>query len=78
MGRKKLWLGASAVIGTIAPAFAEESVTVNSVSIPGGIDIPAMIQSGVLTLGGIVAVALAAWAGWVLVKKCLHWVRKSF
>lgn len=78
MGCKKLWLGASAVIGTIAPAFAEETVTVNSVSIPGGIDIPGMIQSGVVTLGGIVAVALAAWAGWVLIKKCLQWVRKSF
>ena len=78
MGCKKLWLGASAVIGTIAPVLAEDSVTVNSVSIPGGIDIPGMIQSGVVTLGGIVAVALAAWAGWVLVKKCLHWVRKSF
>lgn len=76
MSKKKLMLAVLSA-GGVSAAFAEDVVS-NTVVIPGGIDIPGMIQSGVTVLGGIVAVAIAAWAGWVLVKKCLQWIRKAF
>ena len=58
------------------------SVTPNSVKIPDPIKIigleDGIIPTGVLCLAGIVAVALAAWAGWLLIKKCLQWIGFSF
>ena len=69
---------AVAAVGVFAGADAHAADAVaNTINMPTGIDIPVMIGSGVAVLGGIVAVAIAAWAGWVLVKKCLQWIRKS-
>lgn len=76
MGKKILLATVLSVGGAVA-SFAED-VTANTVQMPAGVDIPGMIGSGVAVLGTVVGVALAAWAGWVLVKKCLQWVRKSF
>ena len=76
MGCKKFLLGTSAfVIGTV-PMFADD-LSANTVKMPDGVDIPSLIQSGVTVLAGIVAVALAAWASWLLVKVALKWIRKS-
>ena len=69
---------AAAAVGIFAASSAHAAdATANTVQIPAGIDIPALINSGVTVLGGVVAVALAAWSGWVLVKKCLQWIRRS-
>lgn len=77
---KKFAAVAAGAIGilTCSTAKAEGAVTANSIVMPDGIDIPQLITSGVAVLGGVVAVALAAWGGWVLVKKCLGWVRRAF
>lgn len=74
---KKTLLATVLSVGGAVAAFAETGGSSN-ITMPSGVDIPGMIGSGVAVLGGIVAVAIAAWAGWVLVKKCLQWVRKSF
>lgn len=62
-------------------AFAEtgtgSTIVENTVTVPGGIDISALINSGVMVLGGIVAVALAAWAGWLIVRIALRWIRTA-
>ena len=51
--------------------------TTNVISMPAGVDVVSMIQSGVTALAVVVAVALAAWGGWLLVKKCFKWIGKS-
>lgn len=82
MGCKKIMLGS--VLATLAATpsvFAEDgagSVVAGTIALPQGVDIEALIQSGVLVLAGIVAVALAAWGSWLIVRKCLKWVRKAF
>ena len=83
MGVKKFFGAASAfALAAVPAAFAEtsgsSSLQANTVSIPSGINITELISSGVAVLGGIVAVALAAWAGWLLIKKCLQWIRRAF
>ncbi len=76
MGCKKLLLGTSAFALGAVQLFADD-VSANTVKMPDGVDIPSLIQSGVTVLAGIVAVALAAWASWLLVKVALKWIRKS-
>lgn len=71
-----------ALVGTSAAAVAtataaEGDVANNSITLPSGVDISSLIQTGVVALAAVVAVALAAWGGWLLVKKCLKWVNKS-
>lgn len=38
------------------------------------VSIDSLIQSGFVVLAGIVAVALAAWGSWLIVRKLLPWV----
>lgn len=81
MGIKKLLAAGLISAGSVASVLAEEgtgTITNNTITMPQGVDIPALIQSGVLVLAGIVAVALAAWGSWLIVRKCLAWVRKAF
>lgn len=75
---KKAVALAAGAIGIVSCSVNAEDVTGNTIAMPSGVDIPGLITSGVAVLGGIVAVALAAWGGWVLVKKCLSWVRRAF
>lgn len=76
---KSLAAVAVAAVGIFSSATVHaEEVSGNTIVMPSGVDIPGLITSGVAVLGGVVAVAIAAWGGWVLVKKCLAWVRKSF
>ena len=78
MGKKSLALLA-AVLTTAGSAFAAEGdVVAGTITMPSGVDIGSLIQSGVLVLAGIVAIALAAWGSWLLVRKALQWVRKAF
>lgn len=60
-----------------AATAAEGDVASNTVALPQGVDIAALIQSGVVALAAIVAIALAAWASWLLVKKAISWVRRA-
>ena len=82
MGCKKSLMGAALSLAAL-PMFAEDAtgttggVTANSVNIPAGINLTELISSGVAVLGGVVAVALAAWAGWLVIKKALKWIRAS-
>lgn len=80
MGCKKLLMGAALSMAAL-PMFAEDpangGISANSVRIPSGIDLIELISSGVAVLGGVVAVALAAWAGWLVIKKALKWIRAS-
>lgn len=82
MGCKKLMLGgalaALAAVATPSVYAAEGDVVAGTIALPQGVDINALIQSGVLVLAGIVGVALAAWGSWLIVRKCLKWVRKAF
>ena len=78
MGKKSLALLA-AVFATAGSAFAAEGdVVAGTIALPQGVDITSLIQSGVLVLAGIVAIALAAWGSWLLVRTALKWVRKAF
>lgn len=81
MGCKKLLTVGSAAALTFyssAQLYAEDTITANTITMPSGIDIPSLIQSGITVLGGVVAVALTAWGTWVLIRKALSWVRKAF
>lgn len=81
MGCKKLMLWGAPVFAAVAtPSVyaAEGDLVANTVVLPQGVDITGLIQSGVGVLAGVVAIALAAWASWLIVRKCLKWVRKAF
>lgn len=41
------------------------------------VSIDSLIQSGFVVLAGIVAVVLAAWGSWLIVRKLLPWVAMS-
>lgn len=73
-----LVLGFCCVTGFAEDPPTGSTIIENQVTVPGGIDIVGLINSGVTVLGGIVAVAIAAWAGWLIVKLCLKWIRRSF
>ena len=77
MGKKFLMLGAASV-AALSSVTAKAEVVGGTIALPEGVDIDGLIQSGVTVLAGIVAVALAAWGSWLIVRKCLKWVRKSF
>lgn len=78
MGIKKMLATGLFAAGGVASVFAEGTVSNNTIALPAGVDIESLITSGVGVLAGIVAVALAAWGSWLIVRKCLKWVRKSF
>lgn len=79
MGCKKLLMWGAPTLATFAGATqAKAAVVAGTIDLPAGVDIDALIQSGVTVLAGIVGVALAAWGSWLIVRKCLKWVRKSF
>ena len=77
MNKLKLLCSVLAV-GLGSAVFAEEATVVNNtVAIPGGLNIGELIGSCVGVLGGIVAIAIVAWCGFLLVKKALKWVSKA-
>ena len=80
MGCKKMFVWGAPVLTTIGASAvhaAEGDVVANTVSMPGGVDIVSLIQSGVGSLGSVVIIAVSAWASWILVKMALNWVKKS-
>lgn len=79
MGCKKLLMcGVATLLAVGSATTAKADVVAGTITLPAGVDIDSLIQSGVTVLAGIVAVALAAWGSWLIVRKCLKWVRKSF
>lgn len=78
MGKKTLVVGAGSLVALCSATSAKAAVAADTIALPDNVNIEPLIQSGVTVLGGIVAVALAAWGSWLIVRKCLKWVRKSF
>ena len=75
MGCKKLLMsGALMLVG--AAAFAEDHVS-QSISFPTGVDVANTITSAIPLLGGVVAVAIAGYTGFLLVRKCFRWIGKA-
>lgn len=77
MGLKKLMLGAGALLSG-AVVFAEDAVaTQPTVTLPTGVDVSTAITQAVTVLGGIVAVAIAGYCGFLLVRKAFRWIGKA-
>ena len=75
MGCKKLLMsGGLMVLG--AAAFADDPVA-QSISFPTGVDVANTITSAIPLLGGVVAVAIAGYTGFLLVRKCFRWIGKA-
>ena len=68
-------VGSFAALPTYA---AEGDIVAGQVSMPQGVDLTSLIQSGVVVLAGVVAIAIAAWCSWLLVRKGIRWIRNAF
>ena len=75
MGLKKMMLGAGALLAGAA-VFAEEPAA-QSISFPTGVDVANTMTSAIPLLGGVVAVAIAGYTGFLLVRKCFRWIGKA-
>ena len=75
-GMAKVGLALAIGFGAFA-AMAEGEVTQPSVTLPAGVDIASVITQGVAILGGVVAVALVGYAGFLVVRKAFRWIGRS-
>ena len=78
VGRGVVKVGLALAIGFGAfSAMAEGEATQPTVTLPSGVDIASVITQGVAILGGIVAVALVGYAGFLIVRKAFRWIGRS-